>query len=428
MTETVQKTGPTAWRTPSGRGEAALASDWWPRSLPDHTEIIPQTLLTDDGEVTRGTLYRPRGHSGTVFCVMHPRQDLRQHPLIPRLLEFGHSVWAQAGRDVGTDLRLVHETALLDVGAGMEWLRELSFDRINLVGHSGGAGLYTFYTEQALTDPASRIGATPGGARTALREALLPAPDGLVLVAPHPGQGRLLLAAIDPSVADENDPFSVIPELDPFDPANGFHDAPEGSHYSAEFVARYREEQRNRVARIDQRAHELIADQRAARKRFKSGSGTRDDRRRSILTPVITTYRTDADLRCVDLHLDPSDRPYGSVISAGPAMSNYGVNGFGRLTIPEAWLSTWSGLSSNASLDRCLRAVTVPTMIIEFTRDCSVFPGDIAAVRDALAAPDAQHVRIRADHFGRPLHEDEESGIAVAAREIVSWAQKREFA
>lgn len=412
-------------RTPSGRGRAALAVDWWPGELPEDVTVDQRTLITFDGEVTRGTLYRPRHSSGTVFCLMHPRQDLRQHPFIPHLLQAGHAVWAQVGRSVGNDLQLIHESALLDVAAGVEWLRESGFAHIVLIGHSGGSGLYSFYTEQALAEPAQRVARTPGGAPVKLPEAPMPAPDALVLVAPHPGQGRLLLAAIDPSVADENDPFSVIAELDPFDRANGFGDAPEGSHYLAEFVARYRQAQRDRVARIDARAHELIADQLAARKKVKSGTAREADRRRSILTPVITTYRTDADLRCTDLGMDPSERPYGSVISARPSVSNFGVNGFGRLTTPEAWLSTWSGLSSNASLERALGGVTVPTLVVEFTGDCSVFPSDIDAALKALATADVRHVRIRADHFGRPLEKGGVPGVPAAVTEIVTWSQER---
>jgi len=394
--------------------------------LPGGTAVIQETLLTHDGDVTRGTLYQPSGGtSGSVFCLMHPRQDLQRHPLVPQLLAAGQAVWAQTGRDVGNDLKLVHEQALLDVAAGLERLRDRGFNHIVLAGHSGGSGLFAFYTEQALTAPGRRIATTPGGAPTYLADAPMPSPDALALIAPHPGQGRLLLSMIDPSVAREDDPLSVVAELDPYDPANGFGEAPEGSHYSEAFLTRYRAAQHARVSRIDVRAHELIADQHAARKRFKSGNGDRTDRRRSVLTPVIATYRTDADPRCTDLRLDPSDRPYGSVISARPSVSNYGVTGFGRLTTPEAWLSTWSGLSSNASLTRSLTGVTVPTLIIEFTGDCSVFPADIRAALDALAAADVRHARIRADHFGRPLEPGGESGISAATRELAAWAGER---
>lgn len=415
-----------AGRQPSGRGRAALAIDFWPTVLPDSVQIVSQTLITFDGEVTRGTLYRPRAGSATVCCLMHPRQDLRQHPIIPELLEHGHAVWTQVGRDVGNDLRLVHENALLDVAASMEWLRQQGFDHVVMVGHSGGGGLYSYYAEQAQAQPDSRFSRTPGGAPTKLPEAPMPAPDGLVLIAPHPGQGKLLQAAIDPSVTDEADPFSVDSALDPFDPANGFASEEEGgSTYSEAFVSAYRAAQAERVARIDAFARELIADQLAARKKIKAGDATRDDRRRSIMTPIITTYRTDADLRCTDLHLDPSERPYGSVISGKPSVSNYGVNGFGRLTIPEAWLSTWSGLSAHASVARSLGGVTLPVLIIEFTGDCSVFPSDIAAAIDAAATQDMFHRRIRADHFGRPLGPGEPPGMPQAARDIVDWTTAR---
>src|SRR5437867_1758299 len=97
-------------RRPSGRGKAALALDWWPAALPAGTEIVPRTLIAEDGEVSRGVLYR-LGAQRTVFCLMHPRQDFARHPLVPLLLEAG-AVWTQSGRDVGNDLRLVHESAL----------------------------------------------------------------------------------------------------------------------------------------------------------------------------------------------------------------------------------------------------------------------------------------------------------------------------
>jgi hypothetical protein len=252
----------------------------------------------------------------------------------------------------------------------------------------------------------------------------MPAPDGLALVAPHPGQGRLLLAAIDASVAAESDPLSTIPDLDPFDPANGF--AGSGSHYPTEFVERYRAAQRERVARIDDRARELNAQRIAARKRFKSAEDSSEiDRRASVQTPIITTHRTDADLRCMDLSLDPSERPYGSVISSKPEMSNFGLGGFGRLATPDAWLSTWSGLSSNASLERCLPGVSVPTLLVQYTGDCSVFPGDVAAALNALAATDVTHVQVRCDHFGGSLAPGEPSGIPATVEHLVEWVGRQ---
>jgi hypothetical protein len=357
---------------------------------------------------------------------MHPRQDMQRHPLIPVLVEAGRAVWAQGTRDVNNDLRLVHESALLDVAAGIEMLREDGFEQIVLLGISGGASLYAFYAEQALTAPAARIGRTPGGAPTGLREASLPAPDALALIAPHPGQGPLLLAMIDPAMVDETDPLSLEPTLDAFNPVNGFAEPPDESRYSDDFIERYLAAQRARVARIDEHARELIGARLAARRRWKAGSGEPADRRASVSTPILLTYRTDADLRCLDLRLDPSERPYGSLISARPSISNYGPTGFGRLTTPDAWLSTWSGLSSNASLARSLAGVTVPTLLIEYTGDCSVFPSDVAEALEALAADDVTHHKIRSDHFGRPLAPGDVSPLGLTAAEVLSWAEGRE--
>jgi hypothetical protein len=61
----------------------------------------------------------------------------------------GASVWAQAARSVGNDLRLEHEVALHDVAAGLGYLREAGFERIVLLGNSGGSGLYSLYHQQA---------------------------------------------------------------------------------------------------------------------------------------------------------------------------------------------------------------------------------------------------------------------------------------
>jgi pimeloyl-ACP methyl ester carboxylesterase len=398
-----------------------LATDWWPQRLPDGTVVSLHTLIAGDGEITRGTLYT-RGAGDTVFCLMHPRQDVQRHPIIPDLLDAGFAVWAQAGRDVNNDLRLIHEAAVLDVAAGMELLRERGFGDVVLIGISGGAGLYSLYAEQALAEPAKRIRRTPGGAPSGLPESTLPSPDGLALVAPHPGQGKLLLNMIDPSVADEADPLSVIDELDPYNVANGFGEAPEGSQFSEEFLRRYRDAQRARVAAIDERARTLIDDRQRAKRRWKDGSRDVRDRRASVMTPILVTYRTDADPRCTDRRLDANDRPYGSVISARPSISNYGVTGFGRLTTADSWLSTWSGLSSNNALTRSLEGVTVPTLVVEYTGDASVFPSDIRAALDALASTDVRHVRIRSDHFGRALAPDEGSGNAAMVRELLNWA------
>ncbi|MDQ0380447.1 alpha/beta hydrolase [Amycolatopsis thermophila] len=390
---------------------------------PENTSTTVHELTTVDGAGVRGVLTTTPGAS-TVVCLTHPRQDVTHHPLVPLLLRAGAAVWTQHTRSVNNDLTLVHEQALLDVAAGLVFLRERGFRSIVTLGHSGGGTLYAFYLEQAALPATRRLATTPGGRPVPLAEAEMPLADGAVFLAPHPGQGQLLLACIDPSVADERDPMSVVPELDPFSPANGFADPPASSSYPPEFLARYRAAQRERVARIDAVARQHLARAAEARAAFKAG-GDPVHRRRALAPRIIPVYRTDADPRNVDLSLDPSERPYGSLFGTRPDLINYGLTGFGRLTTPEAWLSTWSGLSSNADFVRCAPGVTVPTLFVELTGDQAAFPADSRRMIDALGADDLSTATVRGLHFGGAIAEGEPTGNELAAAEIVRWLDER---
>jgi hypothetical protein len=407
---------PTTERLGAGRYLAA-------GGRPGAASTSVHELTTSDGASVRGVLVTVPGAT-TVVCLMHPRQDVTHHPLVPVLLRAGVAVWTQHTRSVNNDLTLVHEQALLDVAAGMVFLREQGFATIVTLGHSGGGPLYAFYLEQAGLAPGDRIATTPGGRPTGLAEAAMPVADGAVFLAPHPGQGRLLLGCIDASVADEGDPLSVVPDLDPFDPANGFAEPPASSSYPSEFLARYRAAQRDRVARIDAVARQHLARAGEARTAFRR-SGAATDRRRAIAPRIITVFRTDADPRTVDLSLDPSERPYGSLFGRRPDLINYGQVGFGRLTTPEAWLSTWSGLSTNADFVRCAPGVTVPTLFLELTGDQAAFPAETKKMVQALGATDLTHESIRGLHFGGALAEGEPTGNDAAGGAIARWLRCR---
>jgi hypothetical protein len=171
--------------------------------------LKPFALRTADGQRTLGFLYTQTGKEKSVVCLMHPREFSGTPYLVPDVLDAGCACWVQAPRSIGNDLRLEHEVALLDVAAGVAQLRKLGFEHVTLAGTSGGAGLYGFYTQQALRAPERRLTDTPAGRPVKLAQADMPAPDALVFVSPHPGQGQLLMNGIDPSVIDENDPFSI---------------------------------------------------------------------------------------------------------------------------------------------------------------------------------------------------------------------------
>lgn len=380
-------------------------------------------LTTSDGAAIVGVLRTP-ADARAVVTIMHPRQDVTHHASVPYLLRSGYAVWTQGSRSPNNDLALLHEQAIIDFAAGHALLREAGFDNVICLGHSGGGTLAAFYCQQAALAPADRLTSAPSGRSVPLADTAMPLPDGCVFMAPHPGQGALLLRMIDPSVVDEDDPMSVDPRLDPSDPANGFVPAPASSEYDSAFVERYRAAQRARVARIDAIARSWVAEAQEANRSFKQ-YGDPADRRRALAPRVLTTYRTDADLRNLDVRLDPNRRPYGSLFGRRPDLTNYGLVGFGRLSTAEAWLSTWSGLSTNADFVGCAPDVTVPTLLLEFTGDQASFPSDIDRMRDALGARDLTVDQVPGTHFGGPITEGEVTGTEVAARVIEDWIDAR---
>lgn len=431
---TTSSAGATPIATPGATDAAvkrpkrpALGIDWHPQELPAGTEAFNIPLRTADGVAVNGTLYQ-RGKPRTVACLMHPREFLGCHYLVPALVDAGLAVWAQGARSVGNDLRLEHEQAITDVAAGLVHLKDLGFDKIVLIGNSGGSGLFTYYLQQSQLAPAARLTISPTGRPTGLADVVMPRAQGMVYLAPHPGQGRLLLGCIDPSVTDEHDALSVDESIDPFNPANGFNPDPGQSRYAPSFIARYRQAQLARVQRLDALARELLALRQQARNDIKAGDTSRAARLRAAHTPIITVWRTDGDLRCLDLSLDPSDRPAGSIWGTDMLAANYGAVGFGRLCSPESWLSTWSGVSSMAALEKTAPSVTVPALLVEYTGDQTTFPQGIRNIFGWLGSADKQHVRVRGDHHGRALGADEEPGRAGAGHEIAAWLATKGFA
>ncbi|HEV2634596.1 MAG TPA: hypothetical protein VGX23_05585 [Actinocrinis sp.] len=390
--------------------------------IPADTRISLHAAQTLDGASVKGTLFHPPGAT-TCVTIVHPRLDMSHHPIIGLLLRAGVAVWSQGMRAVGTDLTLVHEQALLDLAAGYAIARE-RYERLVALGHSGGGTLNAFYLWQATAAPADRIARTPAGRPTRLAEAVLPVPDAVAFLAAHPGQGEVMLHGIDPSVTDEGDPLAADPELDMYDPENGFCEPPGVTAYTEDFLARYRQAQRERIERIDARARELVQRREQARERF-AASGDLADRRASIAPDLLTVYRTEADPRYVDLSLDPNERPYGSLHGARPNLINYGLVGFGRICTPDAWLSTWSGPATNASFAKAAPHVTIPTLYLQFSGDQTLLPAGADHLYGLLGAADKQRATLPGLHFGAPLAPGGRPGIAAAADHVLEWLSQQ---
>ena len=178
------------------------------------------------------------------------------------------------------------------------------------------------------------------------------------------------------------------------------------------------------MARIDAHARHLIENRMAAKKRFKE-SGAVADQRASTMSEVLCVYRTDADPRTTDLSLDPNDRPYGSIHGTRPHVINFGITGFGRLTTAAAWLSTWSGISSNANFVSCAPDIEIPSLFVEFTADQATYPAVAKKMFDALGSADKTHEKVVGTHFGgSPTPEGPPGGVHAGAT-LVAWLNQR---
>jgi hypothetical protein len=210
-------------------------------------------------------------------------------------------------RSLNNDADCLHEKLVLDIGAYVTWLKEGGTEKIVLLGNSGGGSLFSFYQGQAKAAPAQRIMKTPGGRRTLLEKADLIPGDAMIYMAAHVGQGLIINQVIDPAAIDEGDPFKTDPNLDMYDPRNGFNPAPAWTAYAPEFVARYRQAQLGRVRRIDGMAHDFLA----AQRRAAALHGTeyfddlpadvrRDALQWETFEAVMVVYRTLANLNYTD--------------------------------------------------------------------------------------------------------------------------------
>lgn len=386
-----------------------------------------------DGFPLSGMLYRPpAADPDVVFLAMHPRADFTRHYLAPHLTAGGFAFMGSTTRYLNHDADALHERLLLDMAGTVDWLRTTGFRRVILLANSGGGSLSAFYLQQAAKAPADRLTHAPSGDPVPLAKYDLPAADGLILLAAHPGEGQFLLDRLDPSVIDESNPTAVDWRLDMYDPRNGYRPMSSGpSRYDADFLATFRAAQRARCARLDAMCREWCEEATYHRGKLGDASLTASERvrfaRQAMQRRYLLIYRTLADPRYLDPTLDPSQRPLGSIFSHGrdPIVGNYG-EGLARAMSARGWLSTWSGLSSQAELALTLPDVRVPTLVIGATADMDIYPSQTEAAYEACGAEDKMHVPLDgAGHYLQPVGGAGDPRRRVAEEVLLPWARER---
>ncbi|MGH6624985.1 MAG: hypothetical protein ACRECD_00300 [Burkholderiaceae bacterium] len=63
--------------------------------------------------------------------------------------------------------------------------------------------------------------------------------------------------------------------------------------------------------------------------------------------------------------------------------------------------------------------------MLEYTGDQAAFPSDMEAIYSAIGGADKQRHKVRGNHHGMALAEDEASGQVLAGRIIQDWLRSK---
>jgi hypothetical protein len=204
----------------------------------------------------KGALYAPDApqkpaHVGIV--VMHRASNFMNTLACTELSKRGFLVLCMNPRSDNNEALVRWETIPLDVKAGVEFLKkQTGVNKLLLWGFSGGGPTMTFY-ENVAENGVSVCQGPKKLVQCGGELAGLPKADGLILVDAHPGNPVNGVRSINPAVLDDSRPDLLNPDLDPFNPKNGYN-SKGPSTYSEDFKRKYFRSQAERMNRLIDRA------------------------------------------------------------------------------------------------------------------------------------------------------------------------------
>ena len=113
---------------------------------------------------------------------------------------------------------------------------------------------------------------------------------------------------------------------------------------------------------------------------------------------IFAVPRTWADLRFLDLTLDPSERAVGCY-PGDPRAANYGPAGLAAACTLRGWLEMWSLEASDCRAGPHLARITQPALVVQSSADQGCHLSDAGAIHDGLGSADRTLVSVPGDHY-----------------------------
>lgn len=362
-------------------------------------------FVGSQGQVNlEGVLIRPRGVPSRVLHIyMHPASTLQLLPVPRQSVRMGAHVLCAGSRYARNDTAAILEKVLLDFGAYIRHAKEeLGYEKIVLVGWSGGGSLSLFYQAEA---ERPSIVATPAGDPVDIVGAELIPADAVVFQAAHISRATLLQDSLDPSVRDELNPDDRDPALDIYDPVNSARPP-----YTTDFLERFRAAQAERMRRITGWVKAELA-------RLQSSDTGELER-------GFVTHRTLADPRWLDPDVEPNGRTPGQSYLGKPVVVNNGPVGLARFSTLRSWLSQWSVEDSRADGVANAMRISVPFLAIENGADDAVPQLHVPRVFAAAASEDKTFHRVEgANHYYAGQYEQ----LAETTSLVQRWLADRDL-
>lgn len=202
----------------------------------------------------------PRDHIG-IFA-MHPSASFINSPICTELANRGYrTLCADNPFSFNANAYKGYEDHARFIKAGINYLKGLSgITKVIIVGHSMAGPMMSFYQNiaengaAACQKPERLIPCDPTNLSS------LPIPDGVILLDSHLGDAVATMTYTDPAVVSDEQPGVRNPQVDMFDPRNGFDTNTNSATYSDKFIKAFLAGQSKRHNQLIDEAERILSD------------------------------------------------------------------------------------------------------------------------------------------------------------------------